>query len=195
MKRIKWMSLLIALLCCFLFPLAACGNDDEGKLEPTDPSKILVAYFSATGTTKGVAEKIAEVTGGELYEIVPAVPYTAADLNYNSDSSRTSAEDEDSSARPQIEGEIADMGSFDVVYLGYPIWFGKAPKIIYTFLESYDFSGKTIVPFCTSGSSKIGSSAENLHALAGGANWLSGERFSSSASKSEVEEWINSLIG
>ena len=191
----KFLPFLLVLLMCSCGFFAACGNDDDGKLPPAEPSKILVAYFSATGTTKGVAEKIAEVTGGELYEIVPAVPYTADDLNYHSDSSRTSAEDEDPSARPQIEGWIADMGSFDVVYLGYPIWFGKAPKIIYTFLESYDFSGKTIVPFCTSGSSKIGSSAENLHTLAGGATWLSGERFSSSVSKSEVEEWINGLIG
>ena len=155
--------------------------------------RILVAYFSATGTTKGVAEKIAAVTGGELYEIVPAVPYTQEDLNYSNSTTRATAEQRDPDARPEIKDGIADMDSFDVVFLGYPIWWSKAPKIIYTFLESYDFSGKTIVPFCTSGSSPISGSLSDIQALASDAIWLSGERFSGSSTQDTVRNWINSL--
>ncbi len=157
-----------------------------------DPSHILVAYFSCTNHTEGIAEKIAAVTGGTLYEIVPQEPYTAADLDYGTDC-RANREQSNPSSRPQIEGSISDMGTFDVVFLGYPIWWGEAPKIIYTFLESYDFSGKTIIPFCTSGSSPIGSSATNLHSLAEGATWLEGARFSSGASQNAVGEWVDSL--
>ncbi len=155
-------------------------------------ASILVAYFSATGTTKGVAEKIADVTGGTLFEIVPAVPYTAADLDYGTDC-RANREQSDETARPQIESSVADMGAFDVVYLGYPIWWSKAPKIIYTFLESYEFAGKTIIPFCTSGSSPISGSLSDIQALASDATWLSGRRFSGGAAQSVVAEWVNSL--
>lgn len=197
MKKIKWMPLLFAAVCGLLFAFSACGEDnaDAGKLNGTDSSKTLVAYFSATGTTKGVAEKIAEATDGTLFEITPAEPYTATDLNYGSASSRTSAEDNDPNARPEIGKTLSDMEGYDVIYLGYPIWFGKAPKIIYTFLETYDFSGKTIVPFCTSGSSGIEGSLSELKALTPAAAWLSGKRFSASASQNDIQEWINGLNG
>lgn len=192
----KKLILFITMLC-LSFTLAACGgeNDDKGKLENTDSSKILIAYFSATGTTEGVAEKIAEVTGGTLYEITPASPYTQADLNYSNSNSRTAEEDDNPAARPEIDGTVENMSGYEVIYLGYPIWYGKAPKIIYTFLESYDFSDKTIVPFCTSASSGMGNSANNLHALADGATWLNGIRFSSASSVSDVRNWIESLNG
>ncbi len=158
-----------------------------------ETSHILVAYFSATGTTKGVAEKIADVSGGTLYEIVPAQPYTQEDLAYNNASCRANKEQNDKTARPQIESSVSDMGAFDVVYLGYPIWWGKAPKVIYTFLESYEFAGKTIIPFCTSGSSPISGSLSDIQALASDATWLTGRRFDGGAAQSVVAEWVNSL--
>ena len=156
-------------------------------------NKILVAYFSATGTTKGIAARIAEILDADSYEITPAVPYTSADLNYNDRSARATVEQNDASARPAIAGSMANMEQYDVVFLGYPIWWGEAPRIISAFLESYDFAGKTVVPFCTSGSSPIGNSAENLHALVSGADWKDGRRFAAGSSRATVEEWVNGL--
>ncbi len=155
--------------------------------------KILVAYFSATGNTKAVAEKTAEAANADLFEIVPSLPYTEADLNYGDDNSRTTAEQNDDSARPEISGTVENMEEYDTVFIGYPIWWGQAPKIMYTFLEGYDLNGKTIIPFCTSGSSPIGSSAENMQSLTTGASWLEGQRFSAGASSEEVSDWVNSL--
>lgn len=166
------------------------GTADENV--PDSGSKVLVAYFSATNNTKAVAEKIAAATGGELYQIVPEIPYTDADLDYNTDC-RANREQNDDTARPKIAEPAANMDGCDTVFIGYPIWWGQAPKIIYTFLEGYDLNGKTIIPFCTSGSSPIGSSAENIHSLADGANWLEGKRFGAGASSDEVNSWINSL--
>lgn len=154
-------------------------------------SRVLVAWFSATGTTKGVAEHLAELLGADLYEIVPAQPYTSADLNYSDSNCRANREQNDPGARPAISGAPVNPADYDTVFLGYPIWHGQAPKIIRTFLESASFSGKTIVPFCTSGSSGIGSSAENLHALAPASRWLEGRRFG--ASWEAAAEWVNSL--
>ena len=161
--------------------------------EETGGPKVLVAYFSATNTTKGVAETIAASTGGDLYAITPAQPYTSADLNYNDDNSRSTKEMNDPSARPEISGSVADMAQYDIVFLGYPIWWGEAPRIINTFVESYDLSGKTIVPFCTSGGSGMGSSATNLQSAASGASWLSGRRLNSGVSQSEIAQWVNGL--
>lgn len=161
--------------------------------EPEQGSRVLVAYFSATNNTEGVAQHIADSMDADLYEIVPAVPYTSADLNYNNSSSRTTIEMNDPNSRPEISGSVNNMEDYDIIFLGYPIWWGQAPRIISTFLESYDFGGKTIVPFCTSASSGIGSSATNLHSLTDGATWLSGQRFSSGASRNTVVSWINGL--
>ena len=155
-------------------------------------NNILVVYFSATNNTKGVAEKIAEATGGDIYAITPAIPYTPEDLDYNSEC-RANKEQNDDSARPEISGSVENMEDYDTVFIGYPIWWGEAPKIMYTFVESYDLDGKTIIPFCTSGSSPIGSSAENMQKLADGAKWLEGRRFSGGASADEVSGWVNSL--
>ena len=140
-----------------------------------------------------MAEHIASVTESGMYRIEPEEPYTSADLNYNNSSSRANREQNDPSARPAIAGSLENLSDYDIVFLGYPIWWGKAPKIIFTFLESYDFAGKTIVPFCTSHSSGIGSSDTDLHALAAQATWMQGRRFGGNASESDVREWIESL--
>ncbi len=162
--------------------------------ENTEVTKVLVVYFSATGTTKALAEYAADILNADIYEIVPEDPYTEEDLAYYT-GGRADLEQGDTSARPAISGGVENMAQYDTVILGYPIWHGQAPRIISTFLESYDFSNKTILPFCTSHSSGIGSSATDLHALAENANWLDGKRFSSAASKEEIEIWLadNSL--
>lgn len=162
-------------------------ENDEGE------QKVLVAYFSATGTTKGVAQQIADGLSCDLYEITPQDPYTDADLNYSDTSSRTTSEMNDENARPAISGAVSNMAQYDVVFLGYPIWWGEAPRIISTFLESYDFTGKTIVPFCTSGSSGISSSVSSLKPLTSGATWLEGQRFGGGVSDETVTEWVRSL--
>ncbi len=155
--------------------------------------KILVAYFSATNTTKGVAETVADILSADLYEIIPEQPYTDADLNYHDDNSRTSIEMNDPNSRPTISESVQNIEQYDIVFIGYPIWWGDAPRILSTFMESYNFSNKTIVPFCTSGGSGIGSSAKNLELLTSDATWLSGRRFQGNASQSTIAEWINSL--
>ena len=165
----------------------------EPTPDPSASAKVLVAYFSATNTTEGVAQRLAAGLGADLHEITPAVPYTSADLNYGDSSSRTSIEMNDPNSRPAISGSVENMEQYDVVFIGYPIWWGQAPKIISTFLESYEWNGKTIVPFCTSGSSSIGSSATNLESLISGADWLPGRRFSGSASQDELLAWTDSL--
>ena len=167
---------------------------ENGKSEaPVRGSKVLIAYFSATNNTANIANHLDAILDADLYRITPEQPYTSADLNYSDSSARAIVEQNDPNARPAISGGVDDMERYGAVFLGYPIWGGQAPRIISTFLESYDFSGKTIVPFCTSGSSPIGSSATNLHSLTGGATWLDGQRFSGSASRSAVETWVNGL--
>lgn len=152
-------------------------------------SKVLVAYFSCTGNTKALAEKAADVLKADIYEIVPEQAYTGEDLNYKDESTRATVEQKDNNARPAIKGKVASFEKYDTIVIAYPIWWGKAPRIIDTFLESYDFSGKKIIPICTSGSSDIGSSAAALQILSSAsANWSGGKRFSQSASKQELEE-------
>lgn len=163
--------------------------------EDTDGGKpeILIAYFSATNNTENIANHLNDILTADLYEIVPETPYTSEDLNYNDSSSRSSRETNDPDARPAISGSVDNMEQYDVIFLGYPIWWGEAPRIINTFLESYDFSGKTIAPFCTSASSPLGSSAANLQELTDGVTWLEGRRFSGNASASDVQSWVDSL--
>ena len=173
---------------------ALSSGTEESDVPEENGSKVLVAYFSCTGNTEGIAEKIAEALGADTYEIVPEQPYTDDDLNYSDSSSRSTKEQNDDSCRPGISGSVENMDGYDTVFVGYPIWWGQAPKIIYTFMESYDFSGKTVIPFCTSGSSGVGSSATNLHGSASDSvNWLDGIRFSSGASGSDIESWLNGL--
>jgi diketogulonate reductase-like aldo/keto reductase/flavodoxin len=156
----------------------------------TAGGKVLVACFSATNTTRPLAEYAADILNADLYEIVPEVPYTDADLAYYTNG-RADREQNDSSARPAISGSVENMADYDVIFLGYPIWHGQPPRIISTFLESYDFAGKTVVPFCTSHSS--GYSDNGIKSLAPGANWITGRRFAGGTSRSTVEEWIKGL--
>lgn len=171
------------------------ANDTAGteSVNEAEGVKILVAYFSATNTTKGVAEQIADSLSADLYEIVPEQPYTDEDLDYHDDNSRSTIEMNDAAARPAISGSVENMEQYDIVFIGYPIWWGEAPRIINTFVESYDFSGKTIVPFCTSGGSGVGPSATNLEALADGATWLSGTRLNGGSSRETIVDWVNGL--
>ena len=212
----KWFSLLLALTMAL--SLAACGagntigpqerqpggavSETPAPAEPDaapetpeegDAPSTLVAYFSATGNTEGVAELLQTALDADLYEIVPAEPYSDDDLNYNVSDCRANQEQNDPDARPAIDGSVENMDGYDVIFLGYPIWWGEAPRIISTFLESYDLTGKTIVPFCTSASSGMGGSAENLAALAGSATWLEGARFNPGASQEEVAAWVDGL--
>ena len=163
----------------------------EPEQESDMETKILVVYFSATGTTKPLAEYVAEILKADLYEIVPEDPYTEEDLAYYTNG-RADQEQNDSSARPAISGGVGNMEEYDTIFLGYPIWHGQAPRIISTFLESYDFSEKTIIPFCTSHSSGIGSSADNLHSLCSDSTeWLEGKRFAGETSRGTIEEWLS----
>ena len=156
-------------------------------------SKILVAYFSASGETARLAKTVAEVTGGDLFEIQPEVTYTSADLNWNDKRSRSTVEMNDESSRPAIADEVADMEQYDTVFVGFPIWWYQAPRIIETFLESYNFSGKTVIPFATSGGSGMGRTAEILRKCCPGAAVDTGKRLSSRESAASVRKWVESL--
>ena len=171
------------------------GTEDPASSENTDSShsEVLVVYFSATGTTKGVAERIVSITGADIYEITAADPYTADDLNYNDSSSRSTKEQNDKSIRPSIGSEDISFEGYTTIYLGFPIWWGEEPRILDTFVEKYDFDGITVIPFCTSGGSGIGRSGSNMESLAGSGTWLPGERFSGSVSESELQSWIEGL--
>ena len=153
----------------------------------------LVVYFSATGTTKGIAEKIASVTGADTYEIKAAQEYSEADLNWNDSNSRSTKEQNDSSVRPEIGSEAVSLDGYSTIYIGYPIWWGEEPRIMDTFVESYNFDGITMIPFCTSGSSGIGRSGQNLADNAGSGSWLEGKRFGAGASEDDIRSWIEGL--
>ena len=163
----------------------------EAPAEPVQVNKSLVVVFSCTGTTNGVAEKIAALTGAELVDLVPAQPYTAEDLNYNDRSTRATVEQNTPDARPEIASEIS-LDGVTTLYLGYPIWWGQAPRIMSTFVESHDFTGITVVPFCTSGGSGAGRTGETLGEQAGTGTFLTSTRFSSGVSDSELQSWIDS---
>lgn len=151
--------------------------------------KTLVAYFSATGNMKKMAKKLAHGLKCDIFEIKPAVPYTEADLNWQNKKSRTSIETDDPSSRPEIAKTVSDMDSYDVIYLGFPIWWYMAPHIINTFLESYDLAGKIIIPFATSGSSQMGKTVEGLKPSAPGADIREGKRFDKAVSEEELVWW------
>lgn len=165
----------------------------EAEAQSVAGGGTLVVYFSATGTTKGVAEKIAAQTGADVYEILAAEPYSDADLNWHDSGSRTTKEQNDKSVRPQIASETLVLDGYATIYIGYPIWWGEEPRIMDTFAESYDFTGKTMIPFCTSSSSGIGSSGRNLEKLTNGATWLDGKRFGGNVSDADLQSWIDSL--
>ena len=213
----KLTSILLALVLVFSF--AACSNNsdnsassansttsdsagtqttDESSDNNTDSSsnsKILVVYYSATGSTKAVADTIADTTGADLFEITPVVPYTSDDHNWTNDNSRVSVEHNDESKRdvPLTKTTPDNWADYDTVFIGYPIWWGIAAWPVNNFVEGNDFTGKTVIPFCTSSSSGLGQSGDLLADMAGTGNWQDGERFSSGASSSKVESWVNGL--
>ena len=156
---------------------------------------VLVVYYSASGNTETAANYIAQATGGDIFEITPVEPYTSDDLNWTDDNSRVSWEHEDESLR-DVElttTEVENWDSYDTVFIGYPIWWGIAAWPVDGFVEANDFSGKTVIPFCTSSSSGLGQSGELLAQLAGTGDWQEGQRFRSSASQEDVNEWVDSL--
>ena len=185
--------------------LAACGGGDaenapaessavsteteDAAASTQESTKSLVVYFSATGTTKGVAEKIAALEGADLYEIKAAQEYTDADLDWNDSDSRTTQEQNDSSVRPEIVSEKLSLDGYTTIYIGYPIWWGEEPRIMDTFVESYDFDGITMIPFCTSGGSGISGSMKHIRNLAAGADVKDGIDLTD-ASAEEIRDWI-----
>jgi len=157
-------------------------------------NKVLVAVFSASGVTKRVGQEIARISGGDFFEIVPVEKYTGADLNYMNSRSRSSVEMNDPSVRPAIANRVSDMESYDTVIIGFPIWWGVAPRIIETFLESYDFSGKTIIPFCTSGGSGVGRSDTELHKnVSGDVKWGKGVQINR-PNESTIKNWLEKAL-
>ena len=165
----------------------------ESTAVPQTSKDVLVVYFSATGTTKGVAEKIAGITGADIYEIRAAQEYSDADFDWNDPDSRSTLEQNDPSVRPEIGSEAISLDGYSTIYIGYPIWWGEEPRIMDTFVESYSFDGITMIPFCTSGSSGIGMSGKNLADNAKSGQWLDGNRFGAGASEEEIASWINGL--
>ena len=175
---------------------SAPSPSESSADEPSpDHSRTLVVVFSATGTTKGVADKIAAIENADLYEIKAAQEYTSDDLNWHDSGSRTSIEQNDKNARPEIGSEPLSLEGYEKIYIGFPIWWGEEPRIMDTFAETYSFDGITMIPFCTSGSSGIGRSGQNLAELSGSGNWLEGKRFGGGVSESDLTEWIGSLNG
>ncbi len=202
------MKKLLLIFTCILtaLTLTACGgsgaksSDTGNKASSAKPAatsgskKAMIAYFSCTGNTKALAETMAATLSADLYEIRPKVPYTSQDLNYNESGTRATTEQKDDSSRPALADVNANVGSYDVIVLAYPIWWGQAPRVLDTFVESYDFAGKTIVPVCTSGGSGLGSSADYLKTLMkGSADWKPGKEFNPRASREEVKTWLDSL--
>ncbi len=169
--------------------------ESSSNTDASSAKKPLIVYFSATGSTKKVAEYIAEETGGQLYEVTPKEAYSSDDLSWTDKNSRVSQEHDNESMREVKlkETTAPDWESYDTVYVGYPIWWGIAAWPLSTFVAANDFSGKTVIPFCTSASSGLGDSAKLLEEAAKGGTWLSGKRFSSSASKDEVVSWLGEI--
>lgn len=175
-----------------LLSLAACAQKRGTIMESTQNKKILVAYFSATGTTRQTAAQLAEAMGADLHEIKPETPYTSADLDWNNSKSRSTVEMHDLAFRPPITGKIANMADYDAVFVGFPIWWYTAPTIVNTFIESYDLAGKAIIPFATSGGSTIRKSCDDLKKSYPALDWKPG-RLLNSASKSQLEAWKKEL--
>ena len=156
--------------------------------------KALVAYFSASGVTAKLAKRLADAIGADLSEIEPKARYTSADLDWRNKQSRSSVEMNDRSCRPEINRTVDDMAQYDVVFVGFPVWWYREPSIIDTFMEAYDFSGKTVVPFATSGGSGIGDSAANLQMLAAGAKIATGRRFDANTSADKLADWAKQWL-
>ena len=187
MRRILTLLALLAILVP-----ATAQNSKKQKTQQTPTMKTLVAYFSATGTTRAIAVKLAAVTGGTLYEIKPEVPYTDADLNWRNKKSRSSVEMADHSSRPAFVADLADAGSYERVFIGFPIWWYTAPTIINTFLETYDFSGKEVIFFATSGGSTIKKACADFRKAYPSLGWKEGTTLNR-ASESDIRKWVEGL--
>ena len=171
---------------------AADAQADAGSAAESAKGKSIVVYFSASGNTRAAAEKIAELTGSDLMEIVPEEKYTEADLNWHDGESRTSVEKDDASIRPAIKPDTKNLADYDTVFLGYPIWWGTAPKVLWNFVEKHDFTGKTVLPFCTTHSSSEGESGRTLQKLSGSkGTWKDAKRFPEHPSDSDISSWVN----
>lgn len=194
MKRILTLLLSFTLL----LSLAACGTSEDTAAEAEQidhEGKVLVVYYSASGNTEAVAKTIADAAGGDLFELVPTDPYTDDDLNWRDRDSRVSREHNDTSLRAvELENAVPDNWSdYDTIFVGYPVWWGIAAWPIDGFISANDFTGKTVIPFCTSTSSGLGESGELLAKAAGEGNWLTGHRFKEHPSDSDVKEWVKAL--
>ena len=183
-------KVIIMLTVLLAISLSACSQSNKKKNQQM--KKVLVAYFSASGVTKGVAQQLSEVAGADLHEIKPEKPYTEADLDWRDKQSRSSVEMQDKSSRPAITDKIQNMQDYEVVYVGFPIWWYTCPTIINTFMESYDFKGKTVIPFATSGGSNIKKACEDLRATYPEVIWKEGKLLNR-ASKDELQKWVESF--
>lgn len=187
----------IILSVALIFVLTACGSEKKKVASEVGSASVensvAVVYFSATGTTKEIARKIADVLDAETFEIVPKEAYSSDDLDYNKDSCRANQEMNDESSRPGIENDLSAVKEFDRIYIGFPIWWGTAPRIIQTFLDTNDLSGKTVYLFCTSGGSGIEQSVRDLQKLYSNVKIVSGKRFEAGALEDEVKDWLDEL--
>ncbi len=177
------MKRIIIACAVVLMTLTACGQNNKNEM------KTLVAYFSATGTTEAVAKDLAEVAGATLYEIKPEVKYTAADLDWRDKQSRSTLEMKDKNSRPAIVKDLKDADSYDVIYIGFPVWWYTAPTIIKTFIETYGFAGKTVIFFATSGGSDVTGADKQFHAQYPNINWKAGKLLNG-ASKNTLQDWV-----
>ena len=175
-------KIIIMLTALLTISLSACSQN----------KKTLVAYFSASGNTKGIAQQLAKVAEADLHEIKPEKPYTDADLDWRNKQSRSSVEMDDKSSRPAITDKLQNMQEYDVVYVGFPIWWYTCPTIINTFMEAYDFNGKTVIPLATSGGSSIKKACDELKAAYPGVNWKEG-RLLNRVSDADLKKWVESL--
>ena len=187
-RNMKKLFMILAVL--LTISVTACSQANKNK-ENKEMKKVLVAYFSASGVTRGVAEQLAEVAGADLHEIKPEQPYTDADLDWRNKQSRSSVEMEDKTSRPAITGKLDNMADYEVVYVGFPIWWYTCPTIINTFMEAYDFKGKTVIPFATSGGSSIKKTCDDLKAAYPDVNWKEGKLLNG-ATKEDLEAWVKS---
>ncbi len=193
MKLKVFISVLIVVFVGTIFVFKS-NNGGEVMAEAKSNKKVLVAYFSASGVTAGVADKLSKAIGADLFEIKPAQPYTTADLDWTNKKSRSSVEMDDRSSRPAIANKVTDMSKYDVIFVGFPIWWYREPSIIDTFMESYDFSGKQVIPFATSGGSGMGDSGSIMQKLAPKAKVDSGKRFSSGVSEKILKDWASKWL-
>ena len=191
-KIIFWTNLVLMFVLIAGLALPA-ANVSAASKKKKSTKKVLVVYFSGTGTTKSAAKKIKKATGGKLYQIKAAKKYTTADLNYDNDNCRANIEQRSGKVRPKIKGKVKNIRKYDVIFVGYPIWWSKEPMIIRTFLESYNLKGKKIVPFCTSGGSGIAGSMKGVKAAAKGAKVVKGKDLTDLSSKS-VAKWAKKKV-